>query len=152
VLKTTYTKDSYNRAIQRACEVAFGMPKELRNVSKKLPEIERERLLAMAAKWRAANCWSPNQLRHSKGTEVRREFGLEAAQVILGHAKADVTQIYAERDSKLGAEVARRVHSTGVDTVHHPALCVDCGVFGQTDHIEDGQADAGGPGSGWWDC
>lgn len=109
VPKTAYTKDSYNRAIQRACEVAFGMPKELRNVSKKLPDSERKRLLKLAAEWRAANCWSPNQLRHSKATEIRREFGLEAAQVVLGHAKADVTQIYAERDSRLGAEVARRI-------------------------------------------
>ena len=28
----------------------------------------------------------------------RAEYGLEAAQAVLGHAKADVTQIYAERD------------------------------------------------------
>ena len=27
--------------------------------------------------------WHANQLRHSKATEVRREFGLEAAQVVL---------------------------------------------------------------------
>ena len=31
-------------------------------------------------------------------TAVRARFGLEAAQAILGHARADVTQIYAERD------------------------------------------------------
>ncbi len=46
--------------------------------------------------------WHANQLRHSKATEVRRQFGLEAAQVSLGHAKADVTQVYAERDARLG--------------------------------------------------
>ena len=46
--------------------------------------------------------WHANQLRHSKATEVRRQFGLEAAQVILGHAKADVTQVYAERDARAG--------------------------------------------------
>jgi hypothetical protein len=34
---------------------------------------------------------------------------LEAAQVILGHAKADVTQVYAERDSALAVEVARKI-------------------------------------------
>jgi site-specific recombinase XerC len=29
---------------------------------------------------------------------IRSRFGLEAAQTVLGHAKADTTQIYAERD------------------------------------------------------
>jgi site-specific recombinase XerD len=53
--------------------------------------------------------WHPNQLRHNKATEVRRQFGLEAAQVILGHAKADVTQVYAERDSRLAVEVSRKI-------------------------------------------
>ena len=53
--------------------------------------------------------WHPNQLRHSKATEIRRQFGLEAAQVVLGHAKADVTQVYAERDSALAVEVMRRI-------------------------------------------
>ncbi len=42
--------------------------------------------------------WAPNRLRHARATEIRRTYGLEAAQVILGHAKADVTQVYAERD------------------------------------------------------
>jgi hypothetical protein len=36
-------------------------------------------------------------------------FGLEAAQVALGHARADVTQTYAERDARLGIEVAKRL-------------------------------------------
>ena len=50
--------------------------------------------------------WSPNQLRHSLGTEVRKKFGLEGAQVMLGHARADVTQIYAERDLGLAIRIA----------------------------------------------
>lgn len=49
--------------------------------------------------------WNPNQLRHSVATDVRARYGLEAAQVVLGHAMADVTQVYAERD----LELARRV-------------------------------------------
>jgi len=52
--------------------------------------------------------WTPNQLRHTRGTEVRREYGLEAAQSVLGHASADTTQIYAERDQRLAIEVARK--------------------------------------------
>lgn len=53
--------------------------------------------------------WSPNQLRHTAATEVRKRFGLEAAQVICGHQSADVTQIYAERDVSLAMEVAKSV-------------------------------------------
>lgn len=53
--------------------------------------------------------WNPNQLRHTAATEIRARFGLEAAQVALGHSKADVTQVYAERDQRLAVEVARQV-------------------------------------------
>ena len=42
--------------------------------------------------------WHPNQLRHSCGTRTRREHGLDAAQIILGHKQCDVTQVYAEVD------------------------------------------------------
>ena len=45
----------------------------------------------------------------SAATEIRKRFGLEAAQTVLGHSKADVTQIYAERDHALAARVAREV-------------------------------------------
>ena len=100
-----YTTDSYRRAIVRACERAFEMPAELRDIHKALRSVpaeqqaaEKERLQKAASEWRAAPCWSPNQLRHSAGTEIRRQAGLEAAQVVLGHSKADVTQVYAERD------------------------------------------------------
>jgi integrase len=50
--------------------------------------------------------WMPNQLRHARLTEVRRVAGLEAAQVIGGHARADVSEIYAERDATLAMRVA----------------------------------------------
>jgi integrase len=53
--------------------------------------------------------WAPNQLRHSFATEVRKAHGLEAAQVLLGHARADVTQVYAERNEELAARVAGQV-------------------------------------------
>ncbi|AMV27354.1 site-specific tyrosine recombinase XerD [Gemmata sp. SH-PL17] len=53
--------------------------------------------------------WHPNQLRHAYATDVRRRFGLEAAQVLLGHASANVTQVYAERDLARALQVAREV-------------------------------------------
>ncbi len=74
-----YDTSSYRRSIHRACDRAG---------------VER---------------WSPNRLRHSAATEIRREFGLEAAQVILGHSQANVTQVYAERDLAKGLEVAKQI-------------------------------------------
>jgi hypothetical protein len=53
--------------------------------------------------------WHPNQLRHQFGTEVRREYGLEAAQVVLGHEKADITQLHAERNLTLASRVASEI-------------------------------------------
>lgn len=54
----------------------------------------------------AVEPWSPLQLRHAAATEIRARYGLEAAQVALGHARADVTQVYAERDEELARRVA----------------------------------------------
>jgi len=51
--------------------------------------------------------WKPGQLRHSFATEVRARFGLEAAQVLLGHKRADVTQVYAEATLAKAIEAAR---------------------------------------------
>jgi integrase len=51
--------------------------------------------------------WHPNQLRHNRGTEVRKVYGVEAAQVILGHARADVTQVYAEKNQELAMRIAK---------------------------------------------
>lgn len=53
--------------------------------------------------------WSPNQLRHAAATQIREKFGLEAAQVVLGHTSADITQVYAERDQALAARVIRQI-------------------------------------------
>ncbi|WP_166831537.1 site-specific integrase [Thalassoroseus pseudoceratinae] len=93
-----YTVYSYRSAIVRGCERAFGMPEDLQRISRTLDRDERDRRRHLASEWRAEHCWHPNQLRHNAATRARREAGLEAAQIICGHAKADVTQVYAERD------------------------------------------------------
>jgi integrase len=90
-----YTSVSYARAIARACAKAFPIPKELEGNE--------------AAKWVTDHCWQPNRIRHSAATEIRKKFGLEAASVVLGHAKADVTQIYAERDLNKAIQVAAEI-------------------------------------------
>jgi integrase len=53
--------------------------------------------------------WHPHQLRHTRATEVRRRYGVEAAQVALCHARADVTEIYAERNFGLAAKIAKEM-------------------------------------------
>ncbi len=53
--------------------------------------------------------WSPSQLRHAAATEIRKKFGLEAAQVALGHSTADITEVYAERNQALAAQVIRQI-------------------------------------------
>jgi integrase len=70
-----YDVDSYRRAIRRAC-IKAGIP-----------------------------IWFPIQLRHARGTEIRKRYGLEASQAVLGHSELGVTQVYAEVDY----ETARRV-------------------------------------------
>ena len=74
-----YSTDSYRRAIKRACKNAGIEP------------------------------WTPNQLRHTAATKLRRRFGLEAAQVVLGHQSADITEIYAERDRELAISVMKEM-------------------------------------------
>jgi integrase len=51
----------------------------------------------------------PHQVRHTHATSVRRQFGLEAAQVALGHSQAQITEVYAERDQALAAKVAKQI-------------------------------------------
>lgn len=99
-----YSTDSYRRAIARACDKAFPHP-TLADVGAqdRTPEQAVE-----LATWHRAHRWAPNQLRHAAATEVRRAFGLEAAQVV-GHASAAVSEIYAERDMAKGREVALRI-------------------------------------------
>lgn len=100
-----YTTASYRRAIHRGCELAFNMPDNLRIVPKDETAEHKAERLAKARQWRDKHTWHPNQLRHSAATEIRKRFGLEAAQVTLGHAAADVTQVYAERDLEKAANV-----------------------------------------------
>jgi integrase len=53
--------------------------------------------------------WHPNQLRHNAATWLRKEFGLEVAQVILGHSSSAVTETYAELDYGKAISVMEQV-------------------------------------------
>jgi integrase len=104
-----YDVASYRRAIYRACELAFKMPAELRQPAKDETDEQKATRQKAAAKWRATHCWAPNRLRHSAATEIRKRYGIEGSQVVLGHSSADVSQVYAERDLAKAAEIMREV-------------------------------------------
>lgn len=100
-----YRVDSYRQAIERACDRAFPHP----TLSTKNKKTLTSKELAELKVWQKRHRWTPNRLRHSFATEARRLYGLEAAQVLLGHSSADITQVYAERDVAKGIEVARAI-------------------------------------------
>ncbi|MGC1273797.1 MAG: site-specific integrase [Planctomycetaceae bacterium] len=74
-----YTLAAYRRTIERACRAA------------------------------KVEVWSPNRLRHSRATDLRRQYGIEAAQTVLGHAELAVTQVYAERDFAAARKIMAEV-------------------------------------------
>jgi integrase len=76
---TSYTAGTYARAIRYACIRAKVEP------------------------------WAPNRLRHSRATEVRAKYGIEAASSVLGHSGLEVTQVYAEQDRKRAVTVAAEI-------------------------------------------
>ncbi|GMV97283.1 MAG: hypothetical protein AMXMBFR83_16410 [Phycisphaerae bacterium] len=90
-----YTTDSYRKCVTRACAAAD------RKAHADDPKIPADQVIVPV--------WTPNQLRHAAGTRIRQSLGLEAAQVVLGHANARVTQIYAERNLSLAREIAAKL-------------------------------------------
>lgn len=53
--------------------------------------------------------WNPNQLRKAAATRIRKEYGIEAARVILGHQSAVTSELYAEADLAKAREAMRRL-------------------------------------------
>ncbi len=90
-----YDRRSYAWAIRRACDTAFPPPHHVKETE--------------LSAWRREHRWSPNQLRHNAATYLRKQFGIEAARVVLGHSSADVTEIYAEVDLAKAADIMGRV-------------------------------------------
>jgi len=108
-----YNTQAYGLAVDRACDRAFPPPAPLAQRDDethaawwgRLPPAQRDEVKA----WQNAHRWHPNQLQHTFGTKVRKQHGLEAAQVLLGHSRADVTQIYAEKNEELATAIAAKI-------------------------------------------
>ena len=60
-------------------------------------------------RWREEHRWHPHQLRHNAATRLRRDYGIEAARIILGHQSAAITQIYAEADIQKATKIMGEV-------------------------------------------
>jgi integrase len=88
-----YDTHGYRRAIKRAC------------------------LKATVARLNMGPChpcdlvpeWSPNQLRHSRATELRAVAGLDVTKTVLGHSKVETTLLYAEKDLASAMELVARI-------------------------------------------
>jgi len=109
-----YTTASYYVGICRACDRAFPPPPPLAKRDNETKVQWQNRLTAKQKEdlksWQKAHRWHPHQLRHNAATEIRKTFGLEAAQLVLGHASAQVTDaVYAERDHSKVINVMQRV-------------------------------------------
>jgi integrase len=93
-----YDVAAFYLAVRRGCDRAFPPSADLGDDS------------AALKTWRKEHRWHPHQLRHTAATELRKSYGLEAAQVILGHRTLTVTQVYAEKNA---AEAQRIMGAIG---------------------------------------
>ena len=64
------------------------------------------RAITRAAKRAGVPHWHPHQLKHSCGTNIRADHGIEKSQLYMGHKKISTAELYAERDWKTVEEVA----------------------------------------------
>jgi integrase len=119
-----YSVKSYARSVQYGCDAAFPPPDHLarRRVPRSdgkngerwetLVELKTrlgEKGWAERRQWQQDHRWHPHQLRHTAATELRKTFGLEAAQVILGHKTLSVTQVYAEKNIEAAMKIMSEV-------------------------------------------
>jgi integrase len=90
-----YTTISYAHAVKGGCRKADAA------AHAKDPSIPKEHMVVPH--------WHPHQLRHTRATELRREYGLDTARAVLGHTSPAVTEVYAELDTAKAAEVMGRI-------------------------------------------
>jgi len=116
-----YTAGSYLYAIRKACDKAFPPPSDLarrrvqgkRSMRWETDAEWRDRLgpdrWNNLKRWQREHRWHPHQLRHSAATYLRKEFGLDAARIILGHRSAAITETYAERDEQIAIKIMMEI-------------------------------------------
>jgi integrase len=100
-----------NSTLPETLSITIGLPKPIqkKGFGEHYATSSYRCAIARACRKAKIPVWKPNQLRHAAATEIRKKFGLEAAQVVLGHAAADITQVYAERDATLAIQIAKEI-------------------------------------------
>ena len=93
----TVRRNTFGVAVRDACERALEMPKELRSPGKDLTPAELAEVKSRARAWRQKHCFTPHWLRHTVATKLADDIGVEAAQRLLGHANAAMTEHSAGR-------------------------------------------------------
>jgi integrase len=80
-----YRVSSYDHAVMDACDAAFPPPEPFAQREDEPKKEWRERIgvegWEEVKHWRHKHRWHPHQLRHAKATEIRREAGLDAADL-----------------------------------------------------------------------
>src|SRR5262249_3394477 len=108
-----YDETSYRNAVYRACDKAFPPPEPLSRRENETRGQWKARLTPEQSEelraWRRQHRWHPNQLRHNAATNLRKEYGVELARIVLGHATAFTTEIYAEADRVKAIEAMARI-------------------------------------------
>ncbi len=89
-----YNKDSYARAIARACDQADAWAKGGQIIG--------------IDEW-IISAWHPHQLRHNFATTIRRDYGPEAALVLLGDKTTRMVDVYAEKDARTAEQIIAEV-------------------------------------------
>lgn len=119
-----YTVASFCRAIKYGCAARWPAP-ERETVERLARELKRPGLTLRDARKKVlkdnpklaetikahdkAHSFHPHQLRHTAATRLRKEFGIEAAQVMLGHKTIRITELYAEKNLDAARKIAAEV-------------------------------------------
>lgn len=90
-----YSVLSYGRAIRNACLKAD------RAAHEEQPDVPADQVIVPN--------WHAHQLRHNSATALRRQFGIESARTVLGHATTITTEVYALKDREKAREIMATV-------------------------------------------
>lgn len=100
--KTPHTPSSLNRLERAAKRIGKRHPRAFYTTGSLRTAIHRACVRA------EITVWGPNRLRHTRATDLR-EHGLDNVATILGHAKVETSQIYAEKNLKAAMELVSKV-------------------------------------------
>jgi integrase len=101
---------------QRALRKSKVFACQVRDWNKRLAKLadryiveQLDTAIARACEKAGIKRWGPNRLRHLHATNIRKQFGLEAASTVLGHQHMSITEVYAEKNLELAKSIAEKM-------------------------------------------